>query len=108
MQATQADLLVTPTVGATYMISDVLADPVALNSHLGRYTNHMNLLDLCGIAVPTGMAAESLPFGVTVSARAGHDGMICDVARRLHTAEQLAPRTAREEKEVSNDSNEVI
>jgi len=88
MKASGAQVLVTPTVGATYTIEDVLADPIALNSHLGRYTNHMNLLDLCGISVPTAFA-EKLPFSVTISAEAGHDAFICDVADRLHLAAGL-------------------
>ncbi|CAE7351361.1 atzF, partial [Symbiodinium microadriaticum] len=46
MEAAKAQVLVTPTVGATYKIEDVLADPIALNTNLGRFTNHMNLLDL--------------------------------------------------------------
>ncbi|CAJ1345117.1 unnamed protein product [Effrenium voratum] len=89
LNTVQAQVLVTPTVGATYTIEDVLADPVVLNTNLGRYTNHMNLLDLCGISVPTTFAAEKLPFGVTVSAVAGHDALICDVAQRLHSAAGL-------------------
>eukprot|EP00913_Durusdinium_trenchii_P002783 g2574.t1 len=91
MSSTQAEVLVTPTVGATYTIEDVLADPVALNTQLGRYTNHMNLLDLCGIAVPTVLSSDApcLPFGVTISAAAGHDAFICDIAQRLHAASKL-------------------
>ena len=30
----------------------IFHDPIELNSKLGRYTNFMNLLDLCGCAVP--------------------------------------------------------
>ena len=33
----------------------VLADPIQLNSRLGTYTNFVNLLDLCGLAVPASM-----------------------------------------------------
>lgn len=89
LHESQAQLLLTPTVGATYAIQDVLADPIALNTNLGRYTNHMNLLDLCGIAVPTTFAGPTLPFGVTLSAFAGNDAFLCDVARRLHGAAEL-------------------
>ncbi|CAE7800190.1 atzF [Symbiodinium sp. CCMP2592] len=84
MEAAKAQVLVTPTVGATYKIEDVLADPIALNTNLGRFTNHMNLLDLCGLAVPTMWAGEALPFGVTISAQAGSDAYICDIGQRLH------------------------
>eukprot|EP00439_Symbiodinium_sp_Y106_P001087 s1763_g1.t1 len=89
MEAAKAQVLVTPTVGATYKIEDVLADPIALNTNLGRYTNHMNLLDLCGLAVPTMWAGEALPFGVTISAQAGSDAYICDIGQRLHASSGL-------------------
>jgi len=36
LHESQAQLLLTPTVGATYAIQDVLADPIALNTNLGR------------------------------------------------------------------------
>lgn len=88
MKAAGAQILVTPTAGATYTIAQVEADPVMLNKHMGRYTNHMNLLDLCGIAVPTVMAGK-LPFGLTISAAAGLDSFICDIATRLHAASGL-------------------
>jgi hypothetical protein len=42
----------------------------------------MNLVDLCVIAVPTTFAGPTLPFGVTLSAFAGNDAFLCDVARR--------------------------
>ena len=43
---------VVPTAPATYTVDELLADPVTLNSRLGTYTNFVNLLDLCGLAVP--------------------------------------------------------
>lgn len=89
MEAAKAQVLVTPTVGATYKIEDVLADPIALNTNLGRFTNHMNLLDLCGLAVPTAWASDALPFGVTISAQAGSDAYICDIGQRLHASSGL-------------------
>eukprot|EP00928_Gymnodinium_smaydae_P043123 TRINITY_DN28963_c0_g1_i2.p1 TRINITY_DN28963_c0_g1~~TRINITY_DN28963_c0_g1_i2.p1 ORF type:complete len:283 (-),score=55.56 TRINITY_DN28963_c0_g1_i2:251-1099(-) len=84
-----AQVLVTPTAGMIYKIAEVQADPVTLNTNLGRYTNHMNLLDLCGVAVPTVIAEGGLPFGVTISAPAGHDAFICDIAHRVHLASEL-------------------
>ena len=41
-----------PTTPTTYKISEVLADPVRLNSNLGLYTNFVNLLDLCAVTIP--------------------------------------------------------
>lgn len=84
-----AQVLVTPTAGMTYTIKELQADPIALNSNMGRYTNHMNLLDLCGIAVPTVFTSIGLPFGVTVSAAAGSDAFVCDIGSRLHKASGL-------------------
>jgi allophanate hydrolase len=60
------DVLVTPTAGTTYRIAELQADPVRLNTHLGFYTNFMNLLDLAGVAVPAGFTSGGQPFGVTL------------------------------------------
>ena len=46
------DALALPTAPTVYTIEQVLADPIALNNTLGTYTNFVNLLDLCGLAVP--------------------------------------------------------
>jgi allophanate hydrolase len=75
-----ADVLLVPTVPEHPTIAEAAADPVAVNSRLGTYTNFMNLLDLCGVAVPAGGRASS---GVTVVARAFHDRVAADVARLL-------------------------
>ena len=67
------DVLVTPTAGTLYKVSEVEADPIRLNSNLGYYTNFMNLLDMAAIAVPAGFQKNGLPFGVTISAPAFTD-----------------------------------
>ncbi|CAN5881584.1 allophanate hydrolase [soil metagenome] len=67
------DAILLPTVPTHYTVEEVLADPVRLNSRLGTYTNFVNLLDLCAIAVPSGMKPNGLPFGVTLMAPAGFD-----------------------------------
>jgi len=89
MKKAGAQVLVTPTAGMIYTISELEADPIALNTNLGRYTNHMNLLDLCGVAVPTVFADGGLPFGVTISAPAGQDAFVCDIAHLVHMASGL-------------------
>lgn len=63
---TDIDVLLTPTVGTTYRITELLADPIRLNTHLGFYTNFMNLLDLTGVAVPAGFTRGGQPFGVSL------------------------------------------
>ncbi len=84
------DCLLVPTAGAAYTIAEVGADPIQLNSNLGHYTNFVNLLDLSGIAVPTGFMAEGkaagMPWGVTLLARGGQDFSLLTLAARLHAA----------------------
>ncbi len=80
------DVMLLPTTGTTYRIDEVLADPVALNSNLGIYTNFVNLMDLSAIAVPAGFRPNGLPFGVTLIGRAFEDGKIAELADRLHRA----------------------
>ena len=91
-QATQSvwdsiDCMVTPTASTHYPIAAVNADPIRLNSNLGYYTNHVNLLDLAAVAVPTGFldgALAGLPWGVTLVARSGQDLPLLTLAARLH------------------------
>ncbi|MFX9016083.1 allophanate hydrolase, partial [Acinetobacter baumannii] len=58
-------MLMVPTTPTIYRKSEVLDDPIALNSKLGIYTNFVNLMGLCGIAVPGGFRTDGLPLGVT-------------------------------------------
>ena len=67
------DALVLPTAPTAYTTAQVLANPIELNSRLGTYTNFVNLLDLCGLALPAAMRADGMPFGITLLAPAGHD-----------------------------------
>ena len=88
------DVLLTPTAGTIYRISDIEADPIRLNTNLGYYTNFMNLLDLAGVAVPAGFTRLGLPFGVTLTGPAWSDFELLALASRYqhHTS---APRGAR-------------
>ncbi|MES2935186.1 MAG: allophanate hydrolase [Pseudomonadota bacterium] len=85
------DVLLTPTAGQLYTLAQVEADPIGLNSNLGYYTNFMNLLDMCALAVPAGFQADGLPFGVTLSAPAFNDRRLLDLSAQLHghTSDQL-------------------
>jgi allophanate hydrolase len=83
------DALLLPTVPTVYTIDQVLADPIQLNSRLGTYTNFVNLLELCGLAVPAAMHAEGTPFGITLLAPAGHDAMLASIGRVFHAATGL-------------------
>ena len=67
----------------------MLADPIATNSRLGTYTNFVNLLDMCGIAVPSGTRSDGLPMSVTLLAPAGRDDLTAALARDIHAASGL-------------------
>lgn len=60
------DAMLLPTAGSIYTVEELLADPVRKNSNLGRYTNFVNLMDLCGVAVPAGFRSDGIPFGVSL------------------------------------------
>ncbi len=80
-----ADLLLLPTTGTIYKVDEMLADPVQLNKNLGRYTNFVNLLDLSALALPAGMTAKGLPFGVTLVGPAFADALLVEVGKELCT-----------------------
>ena len=79
-----ADFLLLPTSVIHPTIAAVIAEPVALNTRIGQYTNFANLLDLAAIAVPAGFRACGLPFGVSLVAPAFYDEALADVGARLH------------------------
>jgi len=79
--------LLLPTAGWIYKIAEVEANPIELNTNLGYYTNFVNLLDLCALAIPAGLRADGLPFGVTLIAPAGRDFDLLDAAEKLETVE---------------------
>ncbi|WP_029007467.1 allophanate hydrolase [Azospirillum halopraeferens] len=85
----RADVLLTPTAGTIYTIAEVEAEPVRLNSNLGTYTNFMNLLDLCGVAVPSGFQPDGLPFGITLAAPAFAEPQVLGIAAAFHEATGL-------------------
>lgn len=83
------DAMLLPTAPTIYSVEQVLADPIALNSRLGTYTNFVNLLDMCGLAVPASMRADGTPFGVTLLAPAGGDALLAAIGRAFHAATGL-------------------
>jgi allophanate hydrolase len=57
--------------------------------NLGHYTNFVNLLDLCAVAVPAGARSDGVPFGLTLVAPAHHDSEAAALAARF-TGEAIA------------------
>ncbi len=80
------DVLVLPTTPTIYRLSEMLADPFALNGRLGLYTNFVNLLDMSAIAVPAGFRRNGTGFGVSLIGPAWADRSLLELARGLETA----------------------
>ena len=83
------DALVLPTAPTAYSTAQVLANPVELNSRLGTYTNFVNLLDLCGLALPAAIRPDDIPFGITLLAPAGRDAQLASIGRVYHADTRL-------------------
>jgi len=83
------DAIVLPTAPTVYTTKQVLANPIELNSRLGTYTNFVNLLDLCGLALPASMRPDDIPFGITLLAPAGRDALLASIGRVFHADTRL-------------------
>ena len=66
----KVDVLLLPTTPTIYRVDELAAEPILLNSRLGTYTNFVNLLDLCALALPAGFRPDGLPLGITLMAPA--------------------------------------
>lgn len=87
--ANQVDALALPTAPTTYTVKQLLNDPIQLNSRLGTYTNFVNLLDLCGLALPASLTSKGLPFGITLLAPGGRDARLAEIGRVFQADTQL-------------------
>ena len=74
------DIMVFPTSGTTYRITELKVAPIALNSAFGFYTNFVNLLDMAALAVPAGIRANATGFGITLVGPADTDHALLDAA----------------------------
>lgn len=82
------DCMLLPTSPTIHSIQTMLAEPIARNSDFGYYTNFVNLLDYCAIAVPIGFRPDGLPCGVTFVAQAHQDQPLLHLAQRWQRALQ--------------------
>jgi allophanate hydrolase len=85
------DTLVLPTTGTIFTHDAVAADPVALNTKLGYYTNFVNLLDLAAVAVPAGFRTTRLPFGISFIGPAFSDEALLALADAFHRSQSEVP-----------------
>ncbi|HXV00638.1 MAG TPA: amidase family protein [Caulobacteraceae bacterium] len=85
----QVDALLLPTAPAVFRISEVLAEPFALNAQLGLYTNFVNLLDMAALAVPAGWLESGVGFGVSLIGPAWSEATLLGLAEKI--ADPTAP-----------------
>jgi len=75
------DLIVVPTTPTIYTIDEINHEPYTLNKNLGYYTNFVNLLDFCALAVPNGFQSNGLPMGVTLIATAHEENKLLQLGK---------------------------
>jgi len=88
----EVDAIFVPTTPTIYRVDEVFKDPAATNGRLSHYTNFVNLLDLCAIAVPSDFTASGLPVGATLIAPAFHDRVVIEVGRTYMAAAENGGR----------------
>jgi allophanate hydrolase len=78
------DVLIVPSIPRIPTIDEVLAEPIAVNSMLGTYTNFVNLLDLCALTIPVGpVTAVGPPASVTLLGPAWSEDVLGALAASL-------------------------
>lgn len=80
------DMLCVPTIPTFHTVAELDADPIGPNSDFGTYTNFVNLMDMCAIAVPAPARSDGRPGGVTFLAASGQDGLIAAMATSVEKA----------------------
>jgi len=85
----ELDVLVVPTASVTPTISDVQRVPHGYNTVLGYYTNFVNLLDMCAMAVPNGFLPSGMPSGISFIGPAWHDELMYEFGRNFQHARRL-------------------
>lgn len=102
------DVLALPTAGTIYSFAELEADPVELNANLGYYTNFVNLLDACGLSLPSGFRSDGLPTGITLLAPAMEDDFICGLGARFQRFATDPPGIPRADSGVPSRSSRAF
>ncbi|WP_169569420.1 allophanate hydrolase [Sneathiella limimaris] len=82
------DMMCVPTIPTFYSVEDLNVDPVTPNSNFGTYTNFVNLMDMCALAVPTSFRTDGRPGSLTLLAGAGKDAEIAAIGIEIQKRTQ--------------------
>jgi len=85
------DAICVPSVPRLFTLQELEHNPIVPNSKLGTYTNFANLLDFCGISLPTHARSDGLPASITLLARAGQDTSLAALAWQLQLSFNTVP-----------------
>ena len=77
------DALLLPTIGTTFAIDEVLAEPMARNAILGHYTHFTNLLDLAALSLPAGVTSDGRPVALMLIGPPRSDLTLAAIASTL-------------------------
>jgi allophanate hydrolase len=86
--------LMVPSTPTTYRQAEIAAEPIALNARLGIYTNFVNLMGLCGVAVPAGFRPDGPALGVTFLGPGFSEARVAGIAAGFERALALPPGAA--------------
>jgi allophanate hydrolase len=84
------DVLIVPTAPFIPTIAEVQADPVGVNSKLGRFSTFCNPLGLAALAIPVGTLSNGMPFGITLYGPAFTDATLARLGAAI-TGEPIGP-----------------
>jgi allophanate hydrolase len=84
-----ATAMLIPTTTHHPLLADVAAEPVAVNSRLGTFTNFANLFGYPAYAVPIASGVDGENVGVQVLARPFEDAVVRDIAALVQRVEAL-------------------
>ena len=76
------DVVLTPTAPFQPTLDEVAADPIGVNSELGRFVSGANLVDWCAAAVPVAIGGDH-PVGIQVLGPAWSDERVWSIASVL-------------------------
>jgi allophanate hydrolase len=85
----KVDVLMVPTAPNHPSFAELDAEPIAVNARLGRYTNFVNLLGWCALALPAGFTEQGRPFGVTFIAPGQADAALARFGMSWEAAQAL-------------------
>lgn len=87
VEFTKIDILIVPSTVCHWTLSELEEDRMGRNKVMGKFTNFVNLLDLCGITVPVGSwqsaSNKTMSFGVTIIGQAGKDMEVLAVGKKI-------------------------